>query len=87
MAAPTEAATKAACKELDLRGRTITTAVAWAVHEQFAELEMGDAVELETDPFPAFAPDLVAWCRATGHVGTWARGDDDATERGDFACF
>ena len=64
---PTGAPTKAPGNELDLRGRTITTAIAWAVHERFAELDPGDAVELETDPFPAIVPDLEAWSRATGH--------------------
>lgn len=59
--------TRAARRELDVRGRTITTAIAWAVHEQFASLEVGDEIELETEPFPAIVPDLEAWCRATGH--------------------
>jgi TusA-related sulfurtransferase/predicted peroxiredoxin len=39
----------------------------WAVREQFAELEVGDEIELEIDPFQAIVPDLKAWCRTTGH--------------------
>ena len=54
-------------RTLDVRGRTITTAIAWAVHEQFASLEVGDELEVEADPFPAIVPDLQAWCRTTGH--------------------
>jgi predicted peroxiredoxin/TusA-related sulfurtransferase len=59
--------TEALREELDVRGRTITTAIAWAAHEQLAGLAVGDEIELETDPFPAIVPDLEAWCRATGH--------------------
>lgn len=62
-----QAATRVACRQLDARGRTITTAIAWAVHEQFTDLEVGDEIELKTDPFPAIVPDMEAWCRATGH--------------------
>jgi TusA-related sulfurtransferase len=52
---------------VDARRLTITTAIAWALHEQFASLDVGDEIELETDPFPAIVPDLEAWCRARGH--------------------
>ncbi|MGZ4415491.1 MAG: sulfurtransferase TusA family protein [Gaiellaceae bacterium] len=54
-------------RKLDVRGRTITTAIVWALQEELARLEVGDEVELETDPFPAIVRDLEAWCRATGH--------------------
>jgi TusA-related sulfurtransferase/predicted peroxiredoxin len=54
-------------RELDVRGRTITTAIALAAHEALAELAVGDELELLLDPFPAIVPDLQAWCRATGH--------------------
>jgi TusA-related sulfurtransferase len=56
-----------ACRQLDVRGRTITTGIVWAVRERLAELEVGDEIDLDIDPFPALAPDLEAWCRATGH--------------------
>jgi TusA-related sulfurtransferase/predicted peroxiredoxin len=52
---------------LDVRGRTITTAIVWAVRERLAALEVGDEIDLQVDPFPAIVPDLEAWCRATGH--------------------
>ncbi len=54
-------------RPLDLRGRTITTAIVLAVHEKLAELAVGDEIELLTEAFPAIVPDLQAWCRATGH--------------------
>lgn len=66
-ALPTQGVKQAARRQLDVRGWTITTAIAWAIREQFASLEIGDEIELETDPFPAIEPDLEAWCRASGH--------------------
>jgi TusA-related sulfurtransferase/predicted peroxiredoxin len=59
--------TKARCSTLDVRGRTITTAIVWAAREQMAGLAVGDELTVETDPFPAIVPDLEAWCRSTGH--------------------
>jgi TusA-related sulfurtransferase/predicted peroxiredoxin len=67
VSSPREGRAGPAIRRVDLRGRTITTAIAWAVHEQLADLEAGDEVELQTDPFQAIVPDLEAWCRATGH--------------------
>jgi TusA-related sulfurtransferase/predicted peroxiredoxin len=52
---------------VDLRGRTITTAIVFAAHEELVKLAVGDEIELLTEPFPAIVPDLEAWCRATGH--------------------
>jgi TusA-related sulfurtransferase/predicted peroxiredoxin len=52
---------------VDARGLTITTAIALAAHDALAELAVGDELELLVDPFPAFVPDLQAWCRASGH--------------------
>ena len=52
---------------LDLRGLTITTAIAFAAHEALAGVAVGDEVELLVDRFEALMPDLEAWCRATGH--------------------
>jgi TusA-related sulfurtransferase/predicted peroxiredoxin len=54
-------------RQLDLRGRTITTAIVFAVGEELAELAVGDELELLIEAFPAIVPDLQAWCRATGH--------------------
>jgi TusA-related sulfurtransferase/predicted peroxiredoxin len=53
--------------QVDVRGRTITTAIALAAHEALAGLPEGHEIELLIDPFPAIVPDLKAWCRATGH--------------------
>jgi TusA-related sulfurtransferase/predicted peroxiredoxin len=52
---------------LDLRGRTITTAIAVAAHEALARVAVGEEIQLLVDPFPALLPDLEAWCRASGH--------------------
>jgi TusA-related sulfurtransferase/predicted peroxiredoxin len=54
-------------RRVDVRGRTITTAIALAAREALAKLAVGDELELLVDPFPAIVPDLQAWCRATGH--------------------
>jgi TusA-related sulfurtransferase/predicted peroxiredoxin len=63
---------------LDVRGRTITTAIAWAGRERLAELEVGDELEIEIDPFPAIVPDLAAWCRTTGHELVELHGNGDS---------
>jgi predicted peroxiredoxin/TusA-related sulfurtransferase len=52
--------------QLDLRGKTITTAIAFAVHEELAERSLGDEIDVVVDAFPAIVPDLAAWCRSTG---------------------
>ncbi len=53
--------------ELDLRGRTITTFIAYEAYEALSELEEGDRLEVVTDAFTAIDTDLRAWCRATGN--------------------
>ena len=53
---------------LDLRGRTITTFIAYEVHDALSELDEGDRVELVTDPYTAIDNDLRAWCRAGGNA-------------------
>ncbi len=53
---------------LDLRGRTITTFIAYEVHEAMSPLDEGDRVEVVTDAFTAIDTDLRAWCRATGNA-------------------
>jgi predicted peroxiredoxin/TusA-related sulfurtransferase len=57
---------------LDLRGRTITTYLAFELHTALADLGIGDCVDVVTDAFTAIDNDLRAWCRATGNpmVGT-----------------
>ena len=52
---------------IDVRGLTITTAIALAAHDALAGLAVGDDLELLVDRYPAIATDLRAWCRATGH--------------------
>jgi predicted peroxiredoxin/TusA-related sulfurtransferase len=62
---------------LDLRDRTITTFIAYEVHDALIGLDEGDRVEVITDAFTAIDPDLRAWCRATGN----ALVDTDTTGR------
>ena len=59
--------TRTATRQLDVRGLTITTAIAVAAHQELAGQAIGDELELLLDRFPAIVPDLEAWCRATGH--------------------
>lgn len=54
-------------RRLDLRGRTITTFIAYEIHEALSALGEGVRVEVVTDAFAAIDTDLRAWCRATGH--------------------
>jgi predicted peroxiredoxin/TusA-related sulfurtransferase len=53
-------------RTLDGRGKTITTFVAFAAHEQLEEMEEGELLEILTDDFEAFEHDLAAWCDARG---------------------
>lgn len=53
---------------LDGRGKTITTFVVYDAATALAEMAQGDVLEIITDEFEAFEPDIAAWCRATGHV-------------------
>ena len=59
---------------LDMRGKTITTYIVFAAHEQLRAMPEGEELELLTDTFPAIETDLRAWSRATGNelveVGT-----------------
>jgi TusA-related sulfurtransferase/predicted peroxiredoxin len=54
-------------QSIDLRGRTITTAIAVAARDALSDLPPGEEIQLLLDPFPALLPDLQALCRATGH--------------------
>lgn len=53
---------------LDLTGRTITTFIVYAIHEALIGLEVGERVEVITEPLPAIEADMGAWSRATGHA-------------------
>ena len=53
---------------LDLRGRTITTFIAYQVHEALSVLDEGDHIDVVTDAFTAIDTDLRAWCRVTGNA-------------------
>ncbi|MDH3752511.1 MAG: DsrE family protein [Acidimicrobiia bacterium] len=55
-------------RSLDLRGRTITTFIVYAVHRELTEMQEGERVEVVTDAFPAIDADIRAWCRTTGNA-------------------
>lgn len=45
---------------LDLRGRTITTFIAYEIHDALSVLDEGDRIEVVTDAFTAIDTDLRA---------------------------
>jgi len=51
---------------LDLRGKTITTFIAYAAAWRLAGLAEGETLELLTDASDAIDNDIRAWCRASG---------------------
>jgi len=52
---------------LDMRGKTITTYIAYQATQRLAAMAEGDTLELLTDTGDAISNDLRAWCHATGH--------------------
>ncbi|MDJ0923265.1 MAG: DsrE family protein [Acidimicrobiia bacterium] len=59
--------TLTAHRQLDGRGRTITTFVVYAAAQTLEDMAEGETLELVTDDFEPFQADIAAWCRATGH--------------------
>lgn len=53
---------------VDGRGRTITTFVVSAAEEALASMTEGDELEVLTDEFAPFEPDITAWCERRGHT-------------------
>jgi predicted peroxiredoxin/TusA-related sulfurtransferase len=53
---------------LDLRGRTITTFIAYEVATKLRSMAEGDRLELVTEDREAIERDLVAWVQAVGHT-------------------
>jgi predicted peroxiredoxin len=53
---------------LNRKGKTITTFVVYDVMAAMGQLSEGQVLELLTDDYPAFEPDIEAWCDATGQV-------------------
>jgi TusA-related sulfurtransferase len=54
-----------ASTSLDMRGKTITTFIAYAAARRLTELAEGETLELLTDASDAIDNDIRAWCRAT----------------------
>ena len=53
---------------LNRKGKTITTFVVYDAMAAMRQLDEGQVLELLTDDYPAFEPDIAAWCEATGQV-------------------
>ncbi len=51
---------------LDMRGKTITTFIAYDAAKRLASMADGQALELLTDPGDDIGNDIRAWCRASG---------------------
>ncbi len=56
----------AASASLDMRGKTITTFIAYGAAKRLAAMADGQALELLTDPGDDIGNDIRAWCRASG---------------------
>lgn len=57
-----------ATASLDRRGKTITTFIVFDAAAELERMPEGETLEILTDEFEPFEPDLSAWCEATGHV-------------------
>ena len=60
-------ATETGASPLDLRSLTITTAIAYAIHEALAPRSVGDALAVTIGAAPALLPDLETWARRNSH--------------------
>ncbi len=54
-------------RTIDRRGTIITTFAVYDAASELETMEKGDVLELITDDFAPFAPDISAWCEAAGH--------------------
>jgi predicted peroxiredoxin/TusA-related sulfurtransferase len=60
--------TIAAAASIDRRGKTITTFVVFDAAAELERIRVGDVLEILTDDFEPFSPDVTAWCGAAGHT-------------------
>ena len=60
--------TESRSTSLDHRGKTITTFVIYDATTELQQMAEGEVLEILTDEFEPFEPDISAWCQATGHV-------------------
>ena len=61
------ASTTSISASLDMRGKTITTYIAYEAAQRLRTLAEGDTLELLTGTGDAIGNDIGAWCHATGH--------------------
>lgn len=69
--------TTSASKTIVHRDRTITTFVVHEAAAALADMDPGEVLEVVTDDFIAFPPDIAAWCAAVGHRLVETREDED----------
>ncbi|MDJ0954347.1 MAG: sulfurtransferase TusA family protein [Acidimicrobiia bacterium] len=64
-------------RSLDRRGTIITTFAVYDASRELESMETGEVLEIITDDFAPFRPDIAAWCESAGHrlVETVADGD------------
>ncbi len=60
--------TESRTRSLDRRGKIITTFVIYDAAVELEQMTEGEVLEILTDEFTPFEPDIRAWCQATGHV-------------------
>lgn len=65
---------------LDMRGKTITTFIAYETLRQLADLADGESLELLTDASEEIDNDLRAWCRTRGQELTAGRRTDGSQQ-------
>jgi TusA-related sulfurtransferase len=68
-------ATVSARQRLELRGKTITTFIAYEAAATLREMQAGETLELVTEDQEAITRDPDAWCRAVGHSVVSAESD------------
>ncbi len=52
---------------VDVRGKTITTFIAFELHQALEPVDIGDRVAVVTDAYPAIETDMRSWAAASGH--------------------
>ncbi len=54
-------------RSIDRRGTTITTFAVYDASRELETMENGEVLEIITDDFEPFRPDISAWCESAGH--------------------
>ena len=67
-ASPAPSTDTTGASALDLQSLTITTAIAYAIHEALGPLDVGESLAVIIGAAPALRPDLETWARQNGHA-------------------